>query len=162
MGRSQDSFNKREREKKRQKKKKEKAERKAQRKEEGVKGPEFMYMDEFGNFSSTPPDPNRKKAEVKLEDIDISTPRISKEDQGDGTIKGMVKFFNEEKGYGFINEKGSKNSFFVHVNGLIDEIKDNDKVTFTLESGPKGLVAVNVKLLKDEKAPQAPIEKVED
>lgn len=158
MSRSQDSFNKREREKKRQKKKKEKAERKAQRKEEGIKGPEFMYADEFGNLSVTPPDPNRKRTEIKLEDINISTPKVGKDDNN-GVITGIVKFFNDEKGYGFINEKGTNNSYFVHANGLINQIKDNDNVSFELESGPKGLTAVNVKIVaikKEEKKEKTP------
>jgi cold shock protein len=59
---------------------------------------------------------------------------------------GTVKFFNDTKGYGFIKEDESGDEYFVHVSGLIDEIKDNDKVTFDLEEGRKGLNCVNVKL----------------
>ena len=59
---------------------------------------------------------------------------------------GLVKFFNETKGYGFIKEDESGKEYFVHVSGLIDEINENDKVTFDLEEGKKGLNAVNVKL----------------
>tara|TARA_B100000900_G_scaffold330091_1_gene290557 strand:- start:1569 stop:1760 length:192 start_codon:yes stop_codon:yes gene_type:complete len=59
---------------------------------------------------------------------------------------GTVKFFNDTKGYGFIKEDESGKEYFVHVSGLIDEINENDKVTFDLEEGKKGLNAVNVKL----------------
>lgn len=60
--------------------------------------------------------------------------------------KGIVKFFNETKGFGFIKEEGTDKEFFVHVSGLINKIKDNDEVTFDLEEGKKGINAVNVKL----------------
>jgi CspA family cold shock protein len=59
---------------------------------------------------------------------------------------GTVKFFNDTKGFGFIKEDESGTEYFVHVSGLIDEINQNDKVTFDLEEGRKGLNAVNVKL----------------
>ncbi len=60
--------------------------------------------------------------------------------------KGIVKFYNETKGFGFIKEEGTDKEFFVHVSGLINKIKDNDEVTFDLEEGKKGINAVNVKL----------------
>ena len=59
---------------------------------------------------------------------------------------GTVKFFNDTKGYGFIKEDESGKEYFVHVSGLVDEINENDKVTFDLVEGRKGLNAVNVKL----------------
>lgn len=61
--------------------------------------------------------------------------------------EGKVKFFNESKGYGFIKDNESGNEYFVHVSGLVDEIKDDDDVTFELTQGRKGMNAVNVKLL---------------
>ncbi|MDD4430406.1 MAG: cold shock domain-containing protein, partial [Bacteroidales bacterium] len=60
---------------------------------------------------------------------------------------GKVKFFNEAKGFGFIKETETSKEYFVHANGLIDRIKENDEVTFELEEGRKGLNAVNVKLV---------------
>ena len=60
--------------------------------------------------------------------------------------KGIVKFFNNSKGFGFIKDEESDKEYFVHVTGLIDEIKENDEVTFDLTEGRKGLNAVNVKL----------------
>jgi cold shock protein len=59
---------------------------------------------------------------------------------------GTVKFFNDTKGFGFIKEDETGTEYFVHVSGLIDEVNENDKVTFELEEGKKGLNAVNVKL----------------
>jgi CspA family cold shock protein len=61
--------------------------------------------------------------------------------------KGIVKFFNESKGFGFITEEGSNTEHFVHVSGLIDEIRENDEVEFDLQDGKKGLNAVNVRVL---------------
>lgn len=58
---------------------------------------------------------------------------------------GKVKFFNESKGFGFIKEDNSDQEYFVHVSGLVDEIRENDEVTFDLQEGRKGLNAVNVK-----------------
>jgi CspA family cold shock protein len=59
---------------------------------------------------------------------------------------GIVKFFNEKKGFGFIKDENSEKEYFVHSTGLKDRIKENDKVTFDLEQGSKGVNAVNVKL----------------
>ena len=60
--------------------------------------------------------------------------------------KGTVKFFNESKGYGFIKDEETSKEYFVHVTGLIDEVKENDEVTYELQEGRKGLNAINVKL----------------
>ncbi|MBT3384403.1 MAG: cold shock domain-containing protein, partial [Prolixibacteraceae bacterium] len=61
--------------------------------------------------------------------------------------KGTVKFFNDAKGFGFISEEGSSKEHFVHVSGLIDEIREGDSVEFDLQEGKKGLNAVNVKVI---------------
>jgi cold shock protein len=60
--------------------------------------------------------------------------------------KGQVKFFNEAKGFGFIKDSESGKEYFVHVSGLIDQIKEGDEVTFDLKEGKKGLNAVDVKI----------------
>ena len=62
-------------------------------------------------------------------------------------LQGTVKFFNESKGYGFIVEEGSNNEHFVHISGLIDQIKEGDTVEFDLKEGKKGLNAVNVRVI---------------
>jgi CspA family cold shock protein len=61
--------------------------------------------------------------------------------------KGTVKFFNETKGFGFINEEGTGKEHFVHISGLIDEVREGDEVEFELQEGKKGLNAVNVKVI---------------
>jgi CspA family cold shock protein len=61
--------------------------------------------------------------------------------------KGTVKFFNETKGFGFITEEGLNKEHFVHISGLIDEIREGDEVEFDLQEGKKGLNAVNVRVI---------------
>ena len=97
MGKSQETWNKKENEKKKQKKKKEKEARKEERKA-NAKGNSFeiAYVDEFGNFSSTPPDPSTK-TKVNEADIQISVPRHAAPSQADLIRKGIVTFFNDSK-----------------------------------------------------------------
>lgn len=59
---------------------------------------------------------------------------------------GVVKFFNSTKGFGFIKDESSGEDVFVHSSGLMDDIREDDKVTFDVQNGKKGLNAVNVKL----------------
>ena len=61
--------------------------------------------------------------------------------------KGTVKFFNETKGFGFIKENESENEHFVHVTGLVEEIREGDEVEFDLKEGKKGMNAINVKVV---------------
>ncbi|NQY28357.1 MAG: cold-shock protein [Flavobacteriaceae bacterium] len=61
--------------------------------------------------------------------------------------KGTVKFFNDSKGFGFITEEGSDKEYFVHISGLVDEIREGDEVQYDLEEGRKGLNAVNVTVI---------------
>lgn len=61
--------------------------------------------------------------------------------------KGTVKFFNDLKGFGFIKETNSEQEYFVHVSGLMNDIRQNDEVTFDLQEGKRGLNAVNVQLV---------------
>ena len=61
--------------------------------------------------------------------------------------EGTVKFFNNQKGFGFISQNDDRNEIFVHVTGLIDEIRENDQVAYDVEHGRKGLNAINVKVI---------------
>lgn len=140
-----DSFNKKDREKKRQKKKKDKAEKKELRKADGVKGNDIMYIDEFGNLTPNPPDPKRK-SRIKAEDIEVSIPKKEDYEEMDAIREGVVKFFNSEKGYGFIIDSVTGESYFTHINNTRDPIKEGDKVVFEIGSGPKGPVALDVGL----------------
>lgn len=58
-----------------------------------------------------------------------------------------MKFFNAEKGFGFISQTNDRSDIFVHSTGLIDEIRENDQVQFDTEEGRKGLNAINVKVI---------------
>lgn len=144
-----ESWNKKEREKKKQKERRDKAEKMQERKENAKKGGfdnMIAYLDENGNLSSTPPDP-RKKIEIKLEDIQIGVPEYVPPTQAELTRTGKVTFFNTAKGFGFIKDMVSQQSVFVHANNLSQEIKENDKVSFEMEMGQRGPMAVNVKLI---------------
>ncbi|MDA3929992.1 MAG: cold shock domain-containing protein [Prolixibacteraceae bacterium] len=149
MGRSQETFNKKEVRNKKEKKRKAKIEKRLARKDSEKKGSlddMIAYVDENGMLTSTPPDPTKKK-KTKLEDIDISVPKSSGEDY-DPVRKGIVSFFNDAKGFGFIRDSESKDSIFVHINNVEGEIGQDNLVNFEVEKGQKGLVAVNVKRVK--------------
>lgn len=143
-----ETWNKKEREKKKQQNKKEKAEKKQDRKENPkVKSLDDMlaYVDENGNLSNTPPDPKKMK-KIKQEDIEIGVPKQQAFDPADLIRTGIITFFNESKGYGFIKDLETQQSVFVHVNALKQAVKENNKVTFEVEMGPKGANAINVEL----------------
>ncbi len=148
MGRSQETFNKKEKEKKKLKKRQDKEEKKAERKANAGKdkSPEDMiaYVDEYGRISSTPPDPTKKKI-VKLEDIQISVARQGVGEQVETIRQGVVTFFNDSKGYGFIKDLESQQSIFVHINDIDGTVKEHDKVSFEVGQGQKGPSAMNVK-----------------
>lgn len=151
MGSSQETFSKKEKEKKRLKKKQDKEAKKEDRKANSDKGKsldEMMaYVDANGNLTSTPPDPLKKKVVIKAEDIKIGVSRQEAIEPADLIRKGTVTFFNDSKGYGFIKDTETQDSIFVHVNSVSGTIKENDKVTFETEMGPKGMNAVRVKLV---------------
>lgn len=150
MGRSQETFNKKEVRKRKEKKRKDKAEKRLARKdsETGSSLDDMIaYVDEHGNITDTPPDPT-KKEEIKVEDIQITPPKRDHSNDHDPIRTGTVTFFNDSKGYGFIKDSISKEDTFVHINNCIDEIKEGNLVTFEVEKGPKGLAAVGVKISK--------------
>lgn len=149
MGRAQESFGKKENEKKRQKKRTEKEERKEERKASAKSGQSLdemlAYVDENGNISSTPPDPTKKRV-IKDQDIRISVARQEDREPEDLIRTGVVSFFNDSKGYGFIKDQQSQESIFVHANGLAGgPIREGDRVNFEVEMGMKGPTAVRVK-----------------
>ncbi len=151
MGRSQESFNKKEVRNKKEKKRKEKEKKRLARKEHEKKSSlddMIAYVDENGMITSTPPDPEKKK-DVKLEDIEISIPTRDDSQISDPVRKGIVTFFNESKGFGFIKDMETQQSVFVHVNNVHEEIREGNVVNFEIEMGPKGPAATHVKLFKD-------------
>jgi cold shock CspA family protein len=149
MARSKETFNKREKEKLRQKQKQEKREKMEERKASAAKGKSLdqmlAYIDEDGNISSTPPDPRKKKI-FSVEEIEIGIPKQS-ENTEEIENNGVVNYFNESKGFGFIIDKQSGERLFFHVNQLQERVAENDKVSYDIEKGPKGLNAVNIKKL---------------
>lgn len=151
MAKSQETFNKKEKEKKRAKKRQEKLLKKEERKKNSQKGASFedmiAYVDENGMLTDTPPDPTKKKKEIKAENIELGVPKREESDEPE-IRTGIVEFFNDQKGFGFIKETDTGEKYFVHVNGLLEEIKEGNKVSFDLERGMKGMNAVEVKIVK--------------
>jgi len=143
MARAQETFGKKEREKKRLKKREDKKKRKEARRA-GEKDDTFVYVDEFGQLTDTPPDPSRK-LKVAAEDIVVGVPKKEEQEEEDPIRNGKVNFYDDKKGFGFIVDSENNEKYFVHVSGLLDEIQENDKVIFELEKGQKGLNAVRVK-----------------
>ncbi len=125
------SYNKKEREKKRLKKREDKQKRKEERKSDGSDGSldsMIAYVDEFGNLTDTPPDPNKKKKTVKATDIEIGVPK--QEAKSNEELRGKVSSFNKERGFGFITDPNTNNQYFVHQSDLTESIEENDKVSF--------------------------------
>jgi len=146
MGKSKETFGKQEKEKKRLKKKQDKIQKREERKSNSQGGGlenMMAYVDESGNITDEPQDLKKKK-KVDVESIEIGIP---KREEGDiiSERKGRVEFFDNTKGFGFIKELDTQEKYFVHVNGLTEEVRENDMVTFELEKGLKGLNAVRVK-----------------
>ncbi|NJM80732.1 MAG: cold shock domain-containing protein, partial [Flavobacterium sp.] len=127
-------------------KKKEKQEKKEARKANPKLSGEdlYVYVDENGHLTSTPPDPS-KKIIVDVESIEIGIPKREEQEAESPFKEGIVDFYDTSKGFGFIKELDSDNKFFFHVKGLIDEVKEGNKVTYELEKGMKGMNAVRVK-----------------
>jgi len=148
----QETMGKKDREKKKQKNKLDKADRKKEREANNSKGKGLedmlAYLDEDGNLVSTPPDPKKVKKEIDHESIQLGAAKREPVDPADLIRQGVVSFFSDSKGYGFINDLKSQERVFVHINNLTEQIKEKDKVTFEVESGPKGLTAVRVRKTK--------------
>lgn len=151
MAKSQQTWNKKEKEKNRLKKREDKALRKEERKSSASSSDlnsMIAYVDEYGNITDTPPDPTKKKKDISLEDIQIGVSKREDIIEEDQVKRGTVTFFDASKGYGFIKLKDSQESYFTHINRHLDEIKEGNTVTFSLENGQKGPVAVDVKIDK--------------
>lgn len=139
--------NKRDREKSKQQKKLEKQKRKEMRKSQGTETFDDMiaYVDEHGVLHDTPPEP--EKDDIKVEDIAVSTPKKTEEDEPE-QLKGKVEFFNDSKGFGFIKETSGQKYFF-HISNAPDEIKEGDNVAFDTEQDKRGINAVNISIVEN-------------
>ena len=146
MAKSQETYSKKDKEKNKQKKRQDKLLKKEERKTTSKGGSlESMmaYVDEYGNITDEPIDPKMRKT-VSAESIEIGVHRKEEEPE-EKVRKGKVAFFNTSKGYGFIKDQLTQETIFVHINGLIDSISENDNVTFERMKGHKGWNAVKVK-----------------
>ena len=147
MAKSKETFGKKEKEKKRLKQRQDKQQKMEERKAGAKKGKsldEMMaYVDENGNLSATPPDPRKKKV-YTLESIETGVREQPKEEV-DNVRNGIVSFFNDAKGFGFIKDLQTQDSVFVHVNELSEPLKENDHVNFEVKRTPKGFSAINIK-----------------
>lgn len=142
-----ESFSKKELAKKKAKEKQDKAQKMKERKASNNKGKSLedmmVYLDENGNFTSTPPD-GRKRIEINLEDIQLGAAPIVQEDP---TRTGVVSFYNDAKGYGFIIDEKNRENIFMHRDQLLQPVKERDRVSFEKERTPKGYSALRVKKL---------------
>tara|TARA_B100001057_G_scaffold129247_1_gene128314 strand:- start:163 stop:606 length:444 start_codon:yes stop_codon:yes gene_type:complete len=144
LAKSQQTFNKLEREKNRAKKREVKRKKMAARREAKARGEykqdEFVYVDYNGNFTETPPDPAEKE-QISLESIVISP---TKKEELDSRVQGKVTFYDEEKGFGFIKNPLNQDSYFFHFSECEDLLSVGDKVEFELIRGEKGMNAVKI------------------
>jgi cold shock CspA family protein len=146
MGKSQETFTKREREKQKARKQQDKREKMQERKQNKKEGKSLndmiAYLDENGNISSTPPDP-RKKRVFNQEEIQVSVPKQEARQQA--AIKtGTVTYYNHAKGFGFINDDETKQRVFLHNSQLSTSVMENDRVQYEIENSIKGPSAVNI------------------
>lgn len=151
MGRSQETQGKKEVKSRKDKKRKQKAEKKAIKKIEGKKNnfdDMIAYVDEFGVISNTPPVPGQRST-VDAGSIELSASRRDTEGAPEYLRKGIVTFFNDSKGFGFIRDLESKQSVFVHSSNLLEKIQENNIVVFEKGKGPKGPTALKVSLFKE-------------
>ncbi|OBQ52494.1 cold shock domain-containing protein [Tamlana sp. s12] len=148
MAKSQVTFNKIEKEKKRLKKREEKQKKKEARRAEAKENPQgiqFAYVDFNGNLTDTPPDPAMRE-KIEAESIELGIPKKEDRIEEEPVAKeGKVSFFDHSKGFGFIIDSVNQEKYFVHISGTLEPIEENDKVTYELERGQKGMNAVQVK-----------------
>lgn len=146
MGKSQQTFHKKEIERKKLQTRKEKEQRRQEQKANAKEGKSLedmlAYVDENGNITSTPPDPTKRR-QVNESEIELgsrnrggATPR--------GVQQGVVNFFNTSKGFGFIVGEQAGDRIFFHTSETDFAVKEGDRVGFEVQYGPKGATAVNV------------------
>jgi len=149
MAKSQETYNKKEvrnrKEKKRKDKEQKRLERRTVTRGSGSLDDMMAYVDENGMITSERPEPGRKSM-INAAEIEISTPRQTAETQESKTRTGIITFFNDSKGYGFIRDLANNQNVFVHINDMEEKLSENNKVSFEIEKGNRGLKAVRVKM----------------
>ena len=143
MGRSKETFGKKEVRNKQLKKRKEKEKRKLEKKELGKQSIDDMiaYVDENGVITSELPVPGDKQ-EINIEDIAVSTPK--KQEEEAIVLKGRVEHFKKDKGYGFIKDLAGTEKYFFHITDAFPDISEGALVSFELAKGTRGLNAVKI------------------
>jgi cold shock CspA family protein len=147
MGRSQETSGKKEVRNKKNKKRKEKEQKRAKKKVDSFDDM-IAYVDEFGMISSTPPDPNKKTA-VDPETIELGATKSKSDNPSSFERKGVISFFDESKGFGFIRDLETSDRIFLHVSNLLEPVKENNVVIYEAGKGPKGTTAIKVRLFKE-------------
>jgi cold shock CspA family protein len=151
MSKSQETFSKKDREKQKKRKRQDKQEKMNERKNNNNKGKKLedmmAYLDENGNLTDKPQD-FRKKNIFRHETIPVSVPKQEAQPR-DALKTGTVTFFNDHKGFGFINDAESRERIFFHVNDLTEPVKENEKVSFRVKKSPKGLEAKDVTIIRN-------------
>lgn len=132
-----DSFSKKEREKKKARKKKEKELKKAERQSQGKQTEVFMYVDRNGNFTETKPQPG--------DSSDFELDNNSKKESEDKGHEGHVKFFDPEKGFGFIKASGKLGDVYFNVSSGEAALTVGQKVSFSIKKTERGYQAINVR-----------------
>lgn len=140
-----DTFNKKEREKKKAQRRKQKQFKREERRENTTENSlenMIAYVDENGVIHDAPV--TTPKKEIKAKNIEIGVPR-REESEEDSILEGVINFFDESKGYGFIKTQEDEN-FFVHLNNVTGIPAKGKRVSFEKERGLKGWAAVKVKV----------------
>jgi len=152
MGKSKETYGKKEVRNKKAKKRLEKDKKRLERKESGTRSSfddMIAWVDENGNISSTPPDP-AKKTLIDVESINISVPKAEfRENRSEKIRKGKITDFDINKGYGFVSDKETREMVFLHISDCLEQLKAGDIIEFEVERGIKGLKARQAKLVKD-------------
>ena len=104
----------------------------------------FNKIDEDGNLVTTPPDPSKKKT-FNQEDIQIGVPQQREPEPGELIRTGVVNFYNTTKGFGFIKDLQTGESVFFHESQLTEQLSEGNRVSFEVEMGAKGPVAIGIK-----------------
>lgn len=147
MGRSNESTKKKEVRTRKEKKRKDKEKKRLEKKDSDKKtsmDDMIAYVDENGNITATPPEPDDKH-DIEADDIEVSVPKSTSDNEKAIPREGTITYFNDAKGYGFIKDSQTGESVFVHVKNLSGEAREGNKVSFEIEKGPKGLNAIHVK-----------------
>jgi len=108
----------------------------------------IAYVDEYGNISSDPQEAGIRE-EIDPDEIEVSIPKSTSDANDDKVQTGIVSFYNVTKGFGFIRISGTQNDVFFHMKELLEPVKENNKVSFELGKGPKGLFAFNIQVLRE-------------